>query len=183
MTSDNKTLIGKGGFGAVYYGKLMDGEEVAVKIRSADSKQGSAEFLNEVRYLNIIHEDGMVLELSTRRLHINSIGDHKTHDVLREFQFVNPVMQRAIAHCSLEQCLLISSLIQVRLLCKLHHRNLVRLIGYCLEGREQVLVYDYMSQGSLANHLYPSGYTRGHISTQTDLSSKSPLFSSRNLPS
>ncbi|KAK2987457.1 hypothetical protein RJ640_022526 [Escallonia rubra] len=37
-----------------------------------------------------------------------------------------------------------------------HHRNLVRLYGYCLEGTKRLLVYEYMSNGSLANILFTS---------------------------
>lgn len=51
ITENKKTLIGKGGFGTVYYGKLSDGKEVAVKIRAPDSKQGTIEFLNEVHFI------------------------------------------------------------------------------------------------------------------------------------
>ncbi|KAL2644303.1 hypothetical protein R1flu_011890 [Riccia fluitans] len=89
LTENYKTSVGKGGFGSVYYGKLADGREVAVKVRKADSKQGSAEFLNEVRLLS-----------------------------------------------------------------RLHHRNLVSLVGYCLEANQRMLVYDFMSQGTLEDHLY-----------------------------
>lgn len=49
ITSNFKTSIGKGGFGDVYYGKLPDGKEVAVKVRASNSSQGADEFLNEVR--------------------------------------------------------------------------------------------------------------------------------------
>lgn len=48
ITNDYKTVIGKGGFGPVYLGRLPDGKEVAVKVRASDSKQGADEFLNEV---------------------------------------------------------------------------------------------------------------------------------------
>lgn len=40
--------IGSGGFGVVYYGKLKDGNEIAVKVLSTDSFQGKREFQNEV---------------------------------------------------------------------------------------------------------------------------------------
>nr|XP_023920314.1 G-type lectin S-receptor-like serine/threonine-protein kinase LECRK3 [Quercus suber] len=35
-----------------------------------------------------------------------------------------------------------------------HHKNLVRLLGYCAEGSKRLLVYEYMSNGSLANILF-----------------------------
>lgn len=48
MTNDLTKAIGKGGFGAVYLGKLENEKEVAVKILDASSQQGITEFLNEV---------------------------------------------------------------------------------------------------------------------------------------
>lgn len=43
--------IGSGGFGIVYYGKLVDGKEIAVKVLTNDSFQGIREFLNEVQFV------------------------------------------------------------------------------------------------------------------------------------
>ncbi|KAJ0802923.1 putative protein kinase RLK-Pelle-SD-2b family [Helianthus annuus] len=40
---------------------------------------------------------------------------------------------------------------------KTHHKNLVRLLGYCAEGKTQrLLVYEYMSNGTLADCLFKS---------------------------
>ncbi|KAG5597769.1 hypothetical protein H5410_039001 [Solanum commersonii] len=43
---------------------------------------------------------------------------------------------------------------EVMLLGRLHHRNLVNLVGYCAEKGQHMLIYVYMSRGSLASHLY-----------------------------
>ena len=39
---------------------------------------------------------------------------------------------------------------------RLSHPNLVRLLGYCWEDKELLLVYEYMANGSLENHLFRS---------------------------
>ncbi|KAH7660805.1 S-receptor-like serine/threonine-protein kinase protein [Dioscorea alata] len=77
-------ILGKGGFGLVYKGKLVEGRQVAVKRLSKNSTQGVDEFKNEVTFI-----------------------------------------------------------------AKLQHRNLVRLLGYCIQRDEKVLVYEYMHNGSL----------------------------------
>lgn len=43
---------------------------------------------------------------------------------------------------------------EMKIIGKTHHRNLVRLIGYCHEGANRLLVYDYMVNGSLADVLF-----------------------------
>jgi serine/threonine protein kinase len=45
-------------------------------------------------------------------------------------------------------------LVEVLMLSLLHHPNLVRLIGYCADGDQRLLVYEYMLLGSLENHLH-----------------------------
>ncbi|KAM4102050.1 hypothetical protein ACB094_05G193400 [Castanea mollissima] len=77
-------MLGRGGFGTVYKGKLHDGQEIAVKRLSRSSGQGLEEFMNEVFVIS-----------------------------------------------------------------KLQHRNLVRLLGCCIEGEENMLIYEYMSNKSL----------------------------------
>ncbi|CAJ2639711.1 probable serine/threonine-protein kinase PBL23 [Trifolium pratense] len=44
-------------------------------------------------------------------------------------------------------------LVEVLILSLLHHPNLVNLVGYCAEGDQRVLVYEYMPNGSLEDHL------------------------------
>ncbi|OIT07711.1 g-type lectin s-receptor-like serinethreonine-protein kinase sd1-29 [Nicotiana attenuata] len=82
-------MIGAGGFGPVYKGKLENGQVIAVKRLSSYSGQGIKEFKNEI--------------------------------------------------------LLIS---------KLQHRNLVRILAYCVYGKEKLLVYEYMANGSLDTLLF-----------------------------
>ncbi|KGN49521.2 hypothetical protein Csa_003698 [Cucumis sativus] len=81
--------LGEGGFGPVYKGKLMGGEEVAVKRLSTKSSQGHEEFKNEAKVI-----------------------------------------------------------------WKLQHKNLVRLLGCCVEGGEKLLVYEYMANTSLDAFLF-----------------------------
>ncbi|PIN21618.1 Serine/threonine protein kinase [Handroanthus impetiginosus] len=45
---------------------------------------------------------------------------------------------------------------EMRVIGKTHHKNLVRLLGYCTEGCNRLLVYEYMSSGSLADRLFQS---------------------------
>ncbi|KAL5972921.1 hypothetical protein ACLOJK_039727 [Asimina triloba] len=90
--------IGEGGFGSVYKGKLLDGQEIAVKRLSKSSDQGLEELKNEV--------------------------------------------------------LLIS---------KLQHKNLVRLLGCCIEGEEKMLLYEFMPNKSLDAFLFdPNGQALLH---------------------
>ncbi|XP_008793607.2 probable serine/threonine-protein kinase PBL25 [Phoenix dactylifera] len=62
-------------------------------------------------------------------------------------------------------------LVEVLMLSLLHHQNLVNLIGYCADGDQRLLVYEYMPLGSLEDHLLEippdqkplSWYTRMNI--------------------
>ncbi|XVF59146.1 hypothetical protein PTKIN_Ptkin07bG0252300 [Pterospermum kingtungense] len=104
-TQKYKTLIGEGGFGSVYRGTLPDGQEVAVKVRSATSTQGTREFENELNLLSAVR-----------------------------------------------------------------HENLVPLLGYCCENDQQILVYPFMSNGSLQDRLYGEAAKRKILDWPTRLS-------------
>lgn len=45
---------------------------------------------------------------------------------------------------------------EVNFLGRLSHPNLVKLLGYCWEDTELLLVYEFMQKGSLENHLFGS---------------------------
>ncbi|MBA0751568.1 hypothetical protein Gogos_000483 [Gossypium gossypioides] len=46
---------------------------------------------------------------------------------------------------------------EVNFLGRLSHPHLVRLLGYCWEDKELLLVYEFMQKGSLENHLFGRG--------------------------
>ncbi|MBA0827507.1 hypothetical protein Goarm_012284, partial [Gossypium armourianum] len=48
-------------------------------------------------------------------------------------------------------------LTEIKLLSRLHHRNLVSLVGYCDEEGEQMLVYEFMPNGTLRDWLSAKG--------------------------
>ncbi|PSS34811.1 Receptor-like protein kinase [Actinidia chinensis var. chinensis] len=45
---------------------------------------------------------------------------------------------------------------EVKMLSRVRHAHLVALIGYCNDSQEMILVYEYISSGNLADHLYKS---------------------------
>ncbi|KAG4947684.1 hypothetical protein JHK87_043691 [Glycine soja] len=42
---------------------------------------------------------------------------------------------------------------EVKLLMRVHHKNLTSLVGYCNEGTNKALIYEYMANGNLQEHL------------------------------
>ncbi|CAA0287612.1 unnamed protein product [Arabidopsis thaliana] len=96
MTNNFQKILGKGGFGIVYYGSVNGTEQVAVKMLSHSSAQGYKQFKAEVE-----------------------------------------------------------------LLLRVHHKNLVGLVGYCEEGDKLALIYEYMANGDLDEHM--SGKRGGSI--------------------
>ncbi|KAL4570375.1 hypothetical protein LXL04_026027 [Taraxacum kok-saghyz] len=92
---DESLVIGKGGFGRVYKGNIINGSSVvaaAIKRLDSTSKQGAEEFRAEVDILS-----------------------------------------------------------------KVHHCHIVSLIGFCDYEEEMIIIYEYMSKGSLADHLHKLG--------------------------
>ncbi|XP_047938586.1 putative serine/threonine-protein kinase-like protein CCR3 [Salvia hispanica] len=43
---------------------------------------------------------------------------------------------------------------EISFLSRLHHKHLVKLVGYCEEKEERLLVYDFMKNGALYDHLH-----------------------------
>ncbi|XP_058094950.1 receptor-like serine/threonine-protein kinase ALE2 isoform X2 [Magnolia sinica] len=52
---------------------------------------------------------------------------------------------------------------EVEMLSRLHHRNLVKLIGICIEERTRCLVYEVVRNGSVESHLHGPDKRRGSL--------------------
>ncbi|GMY32532.1 G-type lectin S-receptor-like serine/threonine-protein kinase LECRK1 [Fagus crenata] len=46
---------------------------------------------------------------------------------------------------------------EMKVIGRTHHKNLIRLLGYCHDGPNRLLVYEYMSNGSLGDILFKPG--------------------------
>ncbi|KAK4741630.1 hypothetical protein SAY87_025218 [Trapa incisa] len=56
---------------------------------------------------------------------------------------------------------------EVSQLSLLHHDNLVKLIGYCADGDQRLLVYEYMPGGTAENHLLDIGQNKKPLDWNT----------------
>lgn len=71
---------------------------------------------------------------------------------------------------------------EVNFLGRISHPNLVRLLGYCLEDRELLLVYEFMAKGSLENHLFRSECSCNYYTSSSDLGIIFPVRFSATSP-
>ncbi|KAG5386912.1 hypothetical protein IGI04_038382 [Brassica rapa subsp. trilocularis] len=57
---------------------------------------------------------------------------------------------------------------EVEMLSRLHHRNLVKLIGICIEGRTRCLIYELVHNGSV-EYVAPEYAMTGHLLVKSDV--------------
>nr|ADQ37354.1 unknown [Arabidopsis lyrata] len=58
---------------------------------------------------------------------------------------------------------------EILLLAKLQHRNLVRLIGFCIQGQERILVYEFIKNASLDQFIFGKSFSGFTLSDPTIL--------------
>lgn len=67
-------------------------------------------------------------------------------------------------------------LAEVEMLSRLHHRNLVRLIGICTEERARCLVYELIPNGSVESHLHGIVYYLVYYNFTFNLYCRMPFY-------
>lgn len=53
--------------------------------------------------------------------------------------------------------------VEIEILGRVRHKNLLSLLGYCAEGQERLIVYEYMPNFSLYSHLH------GHLAVDSTM--------------
>ncbi|XP_027357370.1 LEAF RUST 10 DISEASE-RESISTANCE LOCUS RECEPTOR-LIKE PROTEIN KINASE-like 1.4 [Abrus precatorius] len=70
-TNHFDTCLGKGGYGIVYYGKLKDGREVAIKCFHQETDKTIKQFMKEIEILSLLHHQNLVLLYGCSSRHSN----------------------------------------------------------------------------------------------------------------
>ncbi|KAK2451556.1 LEAF RUST 10 DISEASE-RESISTANCE LOCUS RECEPTOR-LIKE PROTEIN KINASE 1.2 [Trifolium repens] len=70
-TNHFDTFLGQGGFGKVYYGKLKDGREVAIKRFHEETDKTVGQFMKEIDILSHLHHPNLVLLYGCSSRHSN----------------------------------------------------------------------------------------------------------------
>ena len=52
------------------------------------------------------------------------------------------------------ECVLKDFVAEIDIITTLHHKNVISLLGYCFENNNLLLVYNYLSRGSLEENLH-----------------------------
>lgn len=125
-------------------------------------------FWSSKKVLNQANEPVLVEEVLTLKAFSYSELEHATNGLTDQlgrgafgtvFRGTLPNGQRAVAVKRLEKVAAereVEFRNEMRSIDRTHHRNLLRLLGYCHEGSNRLLVYDYMSNGSLSDFLFKS---------------------------
>ncbi|KAM3303606.1 putative serine/threonine-protein kinase PBL3 [Capsicum chacoense] len=127
------SLLGEGGFGYVFKGWLDENTLAPCK-------------------------PGMGMVVAVKQLKPESFQGHREWLVYSSQSF-RIMLNFSLSHLFSVITLCPSSNLQaeVNYLGQLHHENLVRLIGCCVESDNRLLVYEFMTKGSLENHLFRKG--------------------------
>ncbi|XP_058760797.1 LEAF RUST 10 DISEASE-RESISTANCE LOCUS RECEPTOR-LIKE PROTEIN KINASE-like 1.1 [Vicia villosa] len=78
---DSSRELGEGGFGTVYYGKLKDGREVAVKRLYQHNFKRVEQFMNEIKILTRLHHKNLVT--------LYGCTSHHSHELLLVYEYIS----------------------------------------------------------------------------------------------